>query len=228
MSGLPILLPWLPVVMTAALAAASLAVASRPAPPGMPMRLRLGVIVILGTATLAVTLWRAWAAAEAIARLQRNDPAAELTSRVKVLEAELAALEQSTRARSLANDTATKLADYLRPFGGRKVVVSCIPNDIEAYHYATEITDALKSAKWDAQGPETTMIFGDIRAMAINVFDNSRPGSDTAKILLNGFEKLGIPYQSRVPPGEALDSGTVELFVGAKPEQRSLPTVGAR
>jgi hypothetical protein len=38
------------------------------------------------------------------------------------------------------------------------------------------------------------------------------------KILLAGLTKFGIPYQSLVPPSEALpDNGTVELFIATKP-----------
>jgi hypothetical protein len=129
-------------------------------------------------------------------------------------------LKESTRSRTLSADTAAKLADYLRPFGTHKVVVSCAPDDIEAYRYATQIADVLKAANWDARGPETTTIFGDVRAMGINVYDSGGHGLDTAKILLDGLAKFAIPYQSRVPPSEALpESDTVELFISAKPAQ---------
>jgi hypothetical protein len=216
------LLPWLPVVLTAALCAAALAAAAFPTTTGARMRLRLAAVALLGVAALSATLWQSWAATQEIARLERNDPAKALAARVTELEAQLSRLQQSTRERSLDPDTAKKLADFLRPFGARKVVVSCVPNDVEAYRYATQIADALKSAGWDANGPETTVIFGNIRAMAINIYDNSGAGSDTAKILVDGFTKLGIPYQSRVPPAQSLDSGTVELFVGAQPAPGSL------
>ena len=48
--------------------------------------------------------------------------------------------------------------------------------------------------------------------------DNS---SDTAKILLGGFAKFNIPYQSRVTPsGTIPDTETVELFIGTQQGQR--------
>ncbi len=44
------------------------------------------------------------------------------------------------------------------------------------------------------------------------------------KILLAGLAKSGIPYQSRVPPSEALpETETVELFIGTKPAQPEPP-----
>jgi hypothetical protein len=49
--------------------------------------------------------------------------------------------------------------------------------------------------------------------------DNS---SDTAKILLGGFAKFNIPYQSRVTPSGAIpDTETVELFIGAQQSERA-------
>jgi hypothetical protein len=63
--------------------------------------------------------------------------------------------------------------------------------------------------------------------MGINVYANDGPTSDTAKILLDGLAKFAIPYQSRVPPGEAIpDSETVELFIGSKPQQPAPGPVG--
>ena len=97
----------------------------------------------------------------------------------------MAKLKESTRGRTLSADTAARLADYLRPFGAHEVVVSCAPDDIEAYRYATQIADVLKAANWDARGPETTTIFGAVRAMGINVYDDGtqrrRHRQDTAR-----------------------------------------------
>jgi hypothetical protein len=63
--------------------------------------------------------------------------------------------------------------------------------------------------------------------MGINVYDNGGHGSDTAKILLDALAKLGVPYQSRVPPSEAApDDEAVELFIGTKPEQPAMAAAG--
>lgn len=212
-------LPWVPALLIAALSALALAAATFPARRTFVRQSRLAAIAILGISALATTVWQVWTDGEEIARLTRHDRSTELQIRVKSLEQQLAKLKESTRGRSFAGDTAAKLTNYLRSFGNHKVVVSCIPNDVEAYQYATEIVDALKAANWDARGPETTTIFGKVSAMAVNVYDNAGSGSDTAKILLDGFAKFGIPYKTRVPPADMLDPGAVELFIGTKPVQ---------
>jgi hypothetical protein len=217
------LLPWLPALPVIALTVLALAAAAAPATRRATKWLRLGAIAIMGVLALAATIWQGSAAAARIALLTRNDRTEELTAQVKTLEGQVAQLKQSTRVRSLPADTATKLADYLRAFGSRKIVVSCAPNDIEAYSYATDIANVLKAANWDARGPETTAIFGDVRAMGINVYDNDGHTSDTAKILRDGLTKFAIPYQSRVPPNQAIPDGeAVELFIGTKPQQSGL------
>ncbi len=91
------LLPWLPVVLTAALCAAALAAAAFPTTTGARMRLRLAAVALLGVAALSATLWQSWAATQEIARLERNDPAKALAARVTELEAQLSRLQQSTR-----------------------------------------------------------------------------------------------------------------------------------
>jgi hypothetical protein len=215
--GSEILLPWLPALPIAALGATALAAAAIPATAVAARQRRLAAIAVLGILALGTMVWQAWAAAKEIARLRQNDRSQELALQVQSLENQLAKLERSTRARSLDGDTAARLADYLRPFGRRTVVVSCVPNDLEAYRYATEIADMLKSANWDASGPETTMMYGNIRAMGVNLFDNGAPGSDTTKILVAAFAKFAIPYQTRVPPGPDPNGAAVELFIGSRP-----------
>jgi hypothetical protein len=213
------LLPWLPALLIAALGAAALAATAVPAISNAAKQRRLAGLAILGVLALGTMVWQAWAAGREIARLKQDDRSTELAVQVKALEHQVAKLKESTRVRALDAEVATRLADFLRPNGPRTVVVSCIPNDIEAYEYATEIADALKSAKWDARGPETTMMFGKIRAMGVNIFDEGVPGSDTVKILVAAFGKFAIPYQIRVPPSAAPPSGAVELFVGTRPVQ---------
>ncbi|MFZ3237483.1 MAG: hypothetical protein WA417_24835 [Stellaceae bacterium] len=215
MSLTGLLLPWLPPLLVAILSASALVAAGAGV---RGRRSRLMALAVIGGLALAATVWQAKAGADRVARLVAQDRTKQLTAEVEALQRQLEQVKQSTRLRSLSADTAIKLADYLRAFGRHKVVVSCAPNDIEAYRYATQIADVLKTANWDASGPETTAIFGDVRAMGINVYNNSAQPSDTVKILLDGLAKFGIPYQSRVPPSEALpETETVELFVGAKP-----------
>ncbi|MBV8119359.1 MAG: hypothetical protein JO081_05400 [Alphaproteobacteria bacterium] len=214
MPGSEMPLPWLPALLIAALSAGAL-LAAAPATANASRRLRLAVIAILGVSALAAEVWQALTVRQEIAHLERNDRAK--AQQIAALHQELASFKERMRGRALSAETAAELAAYLQSFGSRTVVVSCIPNDVEAYEYATSIADALRSAKWDARGPETTTIFGIIQAVGINVFNSGAPGSDTTKILTDALAKFGIPYQTRVPPSEALASGTVELFIGAKP-----------
>jgi type VI protein secretion system component VasK len=122
--------PGLPVALVATLSVLALTVAAAPTTAVRTKRLRLTAIAIVSALALATTVWQAWAAGEQIARFKRDDRSKELASQVKTLEAQVAKLKEGARARSLGADTAGKLADYLRPFGSRKVVVSCAPNDI--------------------------------------------------------------------------------------------------
>lgn len=217
------LLPFLPALLAAVLCGLGLAATSLPRAAAAGRRVLAAVIAAIGVLSVAAALWQASASRSEIARLVRNDPAKALAVQVQSLETRLAALEESTRARALAPDTAKQLADYLRPLGDHKVVVSCAPGDIEAYHYATQIADALKAGGWDARGPETTTIFGEIGGMAINVYANGAQGADTAKLLLDGLRKFGIPYQSRVPPSEAMPAtDALELFIARKPPPPAL------
>ena len=139
-----------------------------------------------------------------------------------MLEDHIQELEAENQVRSIPQQTADDLASYLKQFGSRQVIVSCIPDDTEAYLYANQLVNVLKAAGWDAQGPETTKIFGNIRSPGVNVYVNGENGLDTAKLLLDAFAKFNIPYQSRVTPSGAIpDVASIELFVGAKQSQRA-------
>src|SRR5271166_2392309 len=218
------LLPWLPALMIVALCALAFAVAAMPATKPRTRRVRIAAIAALGSAALATSVWQASAASDEIAHLKQNDQTQKLALEVKSLAEELAKLKESARARSLDDQTATKLADYLRPYGSRKIVVSCVPNDVEAYHYATELANALKGASWDALGPQTTMIFGNIRAMGINVYDTGSAGPDTAKILVDAFAKFGKaacrrPRQSTVAESNCLSAPSLFSHPSRPPSQ---------
>jgi hypothetical protein len=225
MSWAGVLAPWLPAFLVLILSAVAVAMAGALLAGPAAKRLGMAAIALLGGLALAATVWQARNFADQIAaNLTGEIHSTALADQINTLEDQLSKLQQSTKRRTISPDTAAKLTDYLRPFGTHKVVVSCSPGDIEAYNYATEIVNALKSANWDARGPETTTIFGDIKSMGVNVYDSGRANSDTTKILLVGLAKFGIPYQSRVPPSEALPEGeTVELFIGTKPSQPGAP-----
>lgn len=143
-----------------------------------------------------------------------------LNDKIKDLESQIDALKEKAKGRTITPDTAAKMAEYLRPFGSRRVVVSCVPDDVEAYDYANQIANMLRAGGWDATEPEKTAIFGDAAAMGVRLFvrGGGAAAPDTAKILVDGFTRLNIPFESGVTPSDAIpDPATVELFVSHKP-----------
>ncbi len=187
-------------------------------------------ILVFGCLAIAATVWlgrpegeqplalAGTSAAPQVPPAAHNGPSvAGLTFRIKVLEDRVKELEAERQARSISQKSADDLASYLRQFGSRRVIVSCIPDDMEAYEYANQLVNILKAANWEAQGPQMTKIFGDVRSPGINLYVNGENSSDTPKILLDGFTKFNIPFQSRVTPSGAIpDTETVELFVGTQ------------
>jgi hypothetical protein len=229
------LLPWLATAAVVALfAVAAAAVTCLPAAGATLRRLRLFATTAVGLFAVTATFWQALEIA--VTRVPTSVVATAVPSpssvtglqdRIKSLEIRVEQLRHSTTMRTIGPDTANKLARYLGQFGSRPVVVSCVPNDVEAYDYATQIVGVLKAAGWDARGPEVTTIFGDVRAVGINVYDAAVPGADTAKILLDGLTEFNIPFETRVAPGSAAIDGSVELFVGAQPTMRAAADGGA-
>jgi hypothetical protein len=218
---------WLPALLALILSTVAVAAAGTMPAGSATKRLSIAGIALLGGLAVTATVWQTHIYMDRISSEELRSAAQ--TKQVQALEDQIDTLKQSSKRRTISADTSGELVDYLRSFGTHQVMVSCSPGDIEAYHYATEIVDLLKSANWNAGGPETTTIFGDIKSMAINVYDNSDGRSDTMKILLAGLAKFGIPYQSRVPPSEALpDNGTVELFIATKPTLSGAPAEAVR
>src|SRR4029077_19746787 len=93
-----------------------------------------------------------------------------LNAKIKDLESQIHALQEKSRSREIDEDAAAKMAEYLRQFGGHRVVVSCLPDDVEAYDYANQIANVLRAAGWEALGPETTTIFGEAPARGVTPF----------------------------------------------------------
>jgi hypothetical protein len=140
-------------------------------------------------------------------------------TRIKDLEAQMRALEEKSRTRTIDPDGAAKISEYLRQFGGHRVVVSCVPDDVEAYTYANQIANVLRTAGWDALGPETTTIFGAPAAMGVTLYvRGGGVAPEAAKLVLDAFARFNIPYRSGITPSDAIpDPATVELFIGHKP-----------
>jgi hypothetical protein len=142
-----------------------------------------------------------------------------LNARITELDGQVAALKEKAKTREIPPDNAAKLVDALREAGSHRVVVSCVPDDVEAFAYANQFASLLRQAGWDALGPETTTIFGETPGMGISLYvrgTNATP--EGAKLLLDAFTKFNIPYQSGIMPSAVIpDPATVELFVGHKP-----------
>jgi hypothetical protein len=142
---------------------------------------------------------------------------ASLNARIDELQHQIEVLREKSRGRAIDSDTAAKMADYLRPLGSYRVVVSCVPDDVEAFTYANQLANVLRTAGWDALGPETTTIFGTAPAMGITLYVRAGATPDAAKLLIDAFARFNIPYKSGVSPSDAIpDPATVELFVGPK------------
>jgi hypothetical protein len=222
-------LPWLPTLFLIILTAVALTAASTPSTATTTRRIWFASIMLFGVLALAGSVWQEKKAADATAHLtgtvasaenlgDTKTSRAELAEKVETLERRIKELEAGGRGRTVGTDTATKLADYLRGFGSHRVVVSCAPNDLEAYNYANQLVNILRAANWDAEGPEVTETFGDVRAIGVNLYVNGDNDADTVKILLDAFAKFNIPYQSRVTPSQAIpDTETVELYVATMP-----------
>jgi hypothetical protein len=224
-------LPWLPTLLLIILTALALTAVSTSRATQAARRIWFASIMLFGVLALAGSVWQGMKAGDATAHLTRtmasveklgdtNTSRTQLAERVETLEQRIKELEAGGRGRMVGADTATKFADYLRGFGSHRVIVSCAPNDLEAYDYANQLVNILKAANWDAEGPEVTDIFGDVRAVGVNLYVNGDNNADTVKILLDAFAKFNIPYQSKVTPSQAIpDTETVELYVGSIPSQ---------
>jgi hypothetical protein len=220
--------PWLPTVFVIILTAVALTMAGAPLATPAARRSWWATVLLVGSFALAGSVWQGEKAAEETARVAgstANDEAVEATRTgpaqpIETLEKPTKGPETEGRGRTVSADTAAKFADYLRGYGTHRVVVSCAPDDLETYNYANRLVNILRAANWDAEGPEMTEIFGDLRAVGINLYVNADNHSDAVKILLDAFAKFNIPYQSRVTPSQAIpDPETVELFVAAMPSQ---------
>ena len=224
-------LPWLPTLFVIILTAVALTRGGAPPASAASRRIWLASILLFGALALAASVWQGKEQAEATGRIAEEMASAEgngsaeptraqLVERVETLEKRVKELEEGGHGRSISADTVTKLAEYLRQVGSHRVVVSCAPDDLEAYNYANQLVNIFKAAGWDAEGPEVTEAFGDIRAVGVNLYVNADTGADTARILLDGFAKFNIPYRSMVIPTQAIpDTETVELFVASLPSQ---------
>lgn len=147
-----------------------------------------------------------------------DEAVASLSAKVAAMGEQVDAFKVGAVGRSIDASTAAKLSDYLHQYSGYRVVVSCVPGDLEAYTYANQLVMILKSAGWDASGPETTLNVTDKAAMGVMVLIRDPSAPDAAKILLDAFNQANIPHQPGISADDAIpDTATVELFVAKKP-----------
>ena len=142
-----------------------------------------------------------------------------LNARIEELEDQIRALREKTRSRGIEKESVAELTDFLRQAGSHRVVVSCAPDDMEAFNYANQIATLLRESGWDALGPEKTTIFGEAPAIGVRLFVRGGVVTpDTARILIDAFTRFNIPFQSGIAPSDAIpDPLTTEIFVSHKP-----------
>ena len=230
---------WLPTALIVVFAALALTGAGSPPITSIGRRGWTASLLVCGCITIIATVWQEQKGSDAAVGLAGTSASpqswhteraetvgSELTLRVRSLEDHVKQLERGRQARAISQENADHFSSYLRQFGNRRVIVSCLPGDIEAYQYANQLVNIFRAGNWDVRGPQVTKIFGEVRAPAINIYVNAEDHSDTAKLLLDGFARFNIPYQSRVTPSGVIpDAETVELFVGTRqPEQADADT----
>ena len=147
-----------------------------------------------------------------------QDALVSLSIQVAQVDHQIATLRAQAKGRSIDDETAAKLAEYLRQSGSFPAVVSVVPGDVEAYGYANQLVNILRAAGWDARGPEISAVHASAVAMGIGIFVRDPQSPGAAKILLDAFTRFNVPYQSGLAAsGAILDTATVELFVAKKP-----------
>jgi hypothetical protein len=147
-----------------------------------------------------------------------GDALASLSVKVASVDDQIAALREQGKGRSIDDEIAAKLVDYLRRHDASRAVVSCVPNDIEAYTYANQLVTVLRMGGWEARGPEMTTVLGEAAAMGVSLFVRDPRSPEAAKILVDAFTRFNVPYQTGLAASDAIpDTATVELFVAKKP-----------
>jgi hypothetical protein len=179
----------------------------------------MAAVFVCGALAIVTAEWQARMVATPPAPTAANAAAqkqlAAADARVAALESRLTRMQQGDRV--IAGPTATALTDFLRRAGGHPVIVSCPPDDVEAYDYANQLVGVLEDAGWDARGPEATRIFGNQPSPSLDLYVNGAQQPEAARTLADAFHKFDIPYQIKLPPTDTVPPpGGVELFVPSK------------
>src|SRR5690242_4843475 len=170
-------------------------------------------------AVLAEGLHRVWRRFDEVAQLlpvagtPADDPSfdtvvaatAALEAKADEVAARVKAFREEARYRTINDDSADRMAAYLRPFGRHRVVVSCAPDDVEAYFYANRIATVLRAAGWEALGPETTTMLGAEPTLDVALYVRGGGAApEAAAMLLEAFSRFNIPYQSKLAASDAI------------------------
>lgn len=146
-----------------------------------------------------------------------EDAIASLSAETATVRDQIEALRAKATGRSVDPETAAALADYLRGFGPHRVVVSCVPDDVEAYTYANQLANILRAAGWEAPGPELSGTADGAASMAVSLYTRDPRSPETAKILVDALSRFNIAFQPEIAPNEAIpDTATAELHVAKK------------
>src|SRR5438094_5260126 len=145
---------WLPTIAVAVMTVLALLAALAQAPRVAKGRW-IAAVVLCGAVAIAAAAWQQRQELAqlrdlsshlgALARLLPGGPPASpeetvdslatsmasLNARINELQHQIEVLREKTKTRSIDSAVAAKLTDYLRPFGSHRVVVSCVPNDVE-------------------------------------------------------------------------------------------------
>jgi hypothetical protein len=143
-----------------------------------------------------------------------------IESKTKLAEADRALLEIQERFvfRTLTGQARDKFLKELEGAPRGKIRVSSIANNAEAFAFASQISDTLRTAGYDLGKKLNSFIGGDLLVgVSIGVGDEKEQ-PPFARSLQRAFEAIGIKAVGRVgnlPPSVTPD--TVVIHIGAKP-----------
>jgi hypothetical protein len=145
---------WSPTLFVILLTAAALTAAeSPPATPALRRLCMVGILLLgllalvssvmgeIKTTQLIADARRAADVPEAPSTNRAEANTAELAEQMRILKNRVRELEANAGSRLISAVVSAKLSEYPRQFGAHPVIVSCNPDDAEAYNYANQIVN---------------------------------------------------------------------------------------